>query len=65
MRDMKHRNLILEKKIEKNWEEMRLLVKLFEVSWEGSDCQPTDDLRGEYLRVKKLLEEEDKRRNIE
>ena len=65
MRDMKHRNLILEKKIEKNWAEIRLLVKLFEVSWEVSDCQPTDDLRGEYLRVKKLLEEEDKRRNIE
>jgi len=32
VKDMKHRNLILEKKIKKNWEEMRLLVKMYELS---------------------------------
>ena len=65
MRDMKHRNLILEKKIKKNWEEMRLLVKMYELSWERSESQPSDDFKGEYQRVKELLKEEDEKRNIE
>ena len=33
--DMKHRNLILEKKIKRNINEMKLLVKIYEMTWLG------------------------------
>ena len=35
VRKMKHKNLIMETKIRKNWDEIRLLVKLFELSKGG------------------------------
>ena len=48
--EMKHRNLILEKKIKKNIDEMKLLVKMYEMTWKTmEDDEPPEDVKREYL----------------
>ena len=64
--EMKHRNLILEKKIKKNIDEMKLLVKMYEMTWKTmEDDEPPEDVKRAYLiakdwRMKRIRCGEDK-----
>ena len=56
VKEMKHRNLILEKKIKKNMNEMKLLVKMFEMTWNDmEDKEPPEDVKRAYLTAKDFL----------
>ena len=58
--DMKHRNLILEKKIKRNINEMKLLVKIYEMTWKTmEDDEPPEDVKKAYLVAKDFLEDEE------
>ena len=57
VKEMKHRNLILEKKIKKNMNEMKLLVKMFEMTWNAME-EPPEDVKRAYLTAKDFLEDE-------
>ena len=58
--DMKHRNLILEKKIKRNINEMKLLVKIYEMTWKTmEDDDPPEDVKKAYLVAKDFLEDEE------
>ena len=60
VKEMKHRNLILEKKIKKNINEMKLLVKMFEMTWKAmEDKEPPEDVKRAYLIAKDFLEDEE------
>ena len=58
--EVKHRNLILEKKIKKNVKEMKLLVKMYEMTWKTmEDDEPPEDVKRAYLIAKDFLEDEE------
>ena len=60
VKEMKHRNLILEKKIKKNINEMKLLVKMFEMTWKAmEDKEPPEDVKRAYLTAKDFLKDEE------
>ena len=53
-------NLILEKKIKKNVKEMKLLVKMYEMTWKTmEDDEPPEDVKRAYLIAKDFLEDEE------
>ena len=60
VKEMKRRNLILEKKIKKNMNEMKLLVKMFEMTWKAMEDKETpEDVKRAYLTAKDFLEDEE------
>ena len=58
VKEIKHRNLILEKKIQKNWDEMRLLVRMYELSCIGNENK---EMPEEVKSAKDLLKAEDEK----
>ena len=59
VKEMKHRNLILEKKIKKNVNEMKLLVKMYEMTWRAmEEDEPPEEVKRAYLIAKAYLEDE-------
>ena len=58
--EMKQRNLILEKKIKKKINEMKLLVKMYELTWEVMEGdEPPEDVKSAYQIAKDFLEDEE------
>ena len=58
--EMKQRNLILEKKIKKKINEMKLLVKMYELTREVMEGdEPPEDVKGAYQIAKDFLEDEE------
>ena len=53
LKEMKQKNFILERKIKKNWDEIRLLIKIFEKTEAKSESK---DLPEEIKIAKDLLE---------
>ena len=60
VQEMKQRNLILEKKIKKKINEMKLLVKMYEMTREVMEGdEPPEDVRRAYQIAKDFLEDEE------
>lgn len=58
--EMKQRNLILEKKIKKKINEMKLLVKMYEMTREVMEGdEPPEDVKSAYQIAKDFLEDEE------
>ena len=58
--EMKQRNLILEKKIKKKINEMKLLVKMYELTREVMEGdEPPEDVKSAYQIAKDFLEDEE------
>lgn len=60
LEEMKQRNLILEKKIKKKINEMKLLVKMYELTREVMEGdEPPEDVKSAYQIAKDFLEDEE------